>query len=238
MHRSLELVQTRFHLIGPIQLAMYVEEICLSATEDDFTADQPAEEQKQSAALEQANWMRCCRSEFTLFDNHRLSVRTQGFMQNARNYTIDIGILDPHPKRVFKICWGYLLIFVMLCGAAWFLASISLTPKTTLAAIILGACAGLSLIVAIYRSHDRLVFYSQYGRAPLVVLFSRSPDRVTLGSFTDALVQHIIDARTQCTGANESLIEELKAHRCLMEEGGISSKRYDIVKQRILSQHG
>jgi len=216
---------------------MYVEEICLSATVDDFEADQPPEDQKQSAVLEQANWMRCCRSEFTLFNNHRLSVKTQGFMQNARNHTIDIGILDPHPKRLFKICWSYLLIFVALCGAAWFLASISLTLKTTLLSIILGACAGLSLIVAIYRSHDRLVFYSQYGRVPLVVLFNRSPDRVTLGSFTDALMQHINDARAQCPGANESLSEELKAHRRLMEEGGISNKRYDIVKQRILNQH-
>jgi hypothetical protein len=216
---------------------MYVEEICLSATENDFSADQPAEVQKQSAALKQANWMRCCRSEFTLFNNHRLSVKTQGFMQNTRNYTIDIGILDPHPKRVVKICWSYLLIFIALCGAAWFLASISLALKTTLLSIILGACAGLSLIVAIYRSHDRLVFYSQYGRAPLVVLFNRSPDRMTLGSFTDALVQQINDARVRCPDANESLSEELKAHRRLMEEGGISHKRYDIVKQRILSQH-
>jgi len=205
---------------------MYVEEICLSATVDDFEADQPPEDQKQSAVLEQANWMRCCRSEFTLFNNHRLSVKTQGFMQNARNHTIDIGILDPQPRRSLKICWSNLLIFVALCGAAWFFTS-----------IILGACAGLSLIVAIYRSHDRLVFYSQYGRAPLVVLFNRSPDRMTLGSFTDDLVQHINDARTRCPGANESLREELKAHRRLMEEGGISSKRYDIVKQRILSQH-
>ena len=205
---------------------MYVEEICLSATVDDFETSQPPEERKQSAVLEQANRMRCCRSEFTLFNNHSLAVKTQGFMQNDRNYTIDIGILDPQPKRLFRIGWSYLLIFVALCGAAWFFTSISLA-----------ACAGLSLILAIYRSHDRLVFYSQYGRAPLVVLFNRSPDRRTLGSFTDALVQHINAARTRCPGANESLREELKAHRRLMEEGGISSKRYDIVKQRILSRH-
>ena len=159
---------------------MYVEEICLSATENDFSADQPAEEQKQSAALKQANWMRCCRSEFTLFNNHRLAVKTQGFMQNERNYTIDIGILDPQPKRVVKIGWSYLLIFIALCGAAWFFTSISLA-----------ACAGLSLIVAIYRSHDRLVFYSQYGRAPLVVLFNRSPDRMTLANHYAKNSKHI-----------------------------------------------
>ena len=216
---------------------MYVEEICLSAAVDDPETDQPPEDQKTAAALEQASWMRRCQSKFTLFNNHRLSVKTQGFMLNTRDYTFDIGVLDPQPRRSLKLCWSNLLIFVALCGAAWFLASISLTLKTTLLSIILGACAGLSLILAVYRSHDRLVFYSQYGRVPLVVLFNRSPDRVTLGSFTDALMQHINDARAQCPGANESLSEELKAHRRLMQEGGISNKRYDIVKQRILSQH-
>ena len=228
MPGSLEWLEIRFRSIGSIELAMHVEEICLSAAVDDFEAEQPPQEQKQSAAIAQTNRMRFCRSEFTLFNNHRLAVKTQGFMQQARSYTIDIGILDPQPKRVFKIGWIFLLIFLVLCGAAGFLDSLS---------ILLGLGAGLCLILAVYRSHDRLVFYSQYGRVPLVVLFNRSPDRVTLVAFTDALVQQIKDAKTQYPGANESLSEELKAHRRLMQEGGISNKRYDIVKQRILSQH-
>jgi len=205
---------------------MHVEEICLSANVVDLDPDQPPEDREQSAALEQTNGMRFCRSAFTLFNNHRLAVKTQGFMQHARDYTIDIGMLDPHPKRLFKIGWSYLLSCIALCAAAWFLGSISLA-----------VCAGLTLILAIYRSHDRLVFYSQYGRVPLVVLFNRSPDRVTLASFTDVLVQHIKDAKTRYPAANEALSEELKAHRRLMQEGGISSKRYNIVKQRILSLH-
>jgi hypothetical protein len=39
-------------------------------------------------------------------------------------------------------------------------------------------------------------------------------------------------------GVDEILSSELKAHRYLMEEGIISLKRYDIVKKRILGQHG
>ena len=216
---------------------MYVEEICLSAAVDDPEADQPPDDQKTEAALEQTNWMRRCQSEFTLFNNHRLSVKTQGFMQNARDYTVDIGILDPQPRRSLKICWSNLLIFVALCGAAWSFTLTDLTPNSTLPPLILGACAGLSLILAVYRSHDRLVFYSQYGRVPLIVLFNRSPDRAMLDSFTDTLVQHIKGAKIHYPRANETLSEELKAHRRLMEEGVISSKRYDVVKQRILSQH-
>jgi len=216
---------------------MYLEEICLSTTEDDPEVDQSYEASDKAAVLKQASWMRRCRSEFTLFNNHRLSVETQGFMRDARDYTVDIGILDPYPKRTFKVGWSYLLVFFALCGAACFFALSDLTLNTTLLSISLVAFAGVSLILAIYRSHDRIVFYSQHGRTPLVVLFNRSPDRVTLDSFTGTLVEHIKDAKNHNQGANEKLNEELKEHRRLMEEGIISSKRYDIAKRRILSQH-
>jgi len=220
-----------------IQNAMYLEEICLSTAEDEPEVDQPLEALDKVAVLEQANWMRRCRLEFTLFNNYHLSVKTLGFMQDARDYTVDIRVLDPHPKRILKVAWSYFLIFFALCGAAWFLASSGFALNTTLLSISLIVFAGVSLIPAVYRSHDRMVFYSQHGRTPLVVLFNRSPDRVTLDSFIDTLVQHIKHAKDHNKGANETLREELKEHRRLMEEGIISGKRYDIVKRRILSQH-
>ena len=216
---------------------MNLEEICLSTADVDLEFDQPLEEADIAAVLAQANWMRRCRSEFTLFNNHRLLIETQKFMQDARDYTVDIGILDPHPKRIFKVDWSYLLIFFTLCGAAWLSAFSGHALNTTLLSISLVALAGASLILAIYRSHDRIVFYSQHGRTPLIVLFNRSPDRKTLDSFTEALVEHIKDAKDHHLGINEILIGELKEHRRLMEEEIISSKRYNIVKQRILSQH-
>lgn len=216
---------------------MYVEEICLSTTADHPEAQQPAVPQEATAVLEQTHWMRRCQAEFTLFNNHRLSVQTQGLMQNPRNYTLDLGILDPHPKRMLKIGWGYLLVFVALCGATWFVPIISATLKSVLLSILLGSGAVLSLVMALYRSHDRLVFFSRYGRAPLVVLFNRLPDRAAFNSFTDALVEQIKDAKAGCPDVNETLREELKAHRHLMEQGVISGKRYDIVKQRILGRH-
>ena len=216
---------------------MYVEEICLSATVDDSGVDQPPEEQHKVAVLEQINRTRRCRSVFTLFNNHRLAVETHGFMQNDRNYTIDIGILDPHPKRSIKIGWNYLLIFVSLCTALWLIAFNGITLNLTLPMIVLSVCAGLSLVLTIYRSHDRFVFYSQHGRVPLVVLFHRLPDRAALDSFTANLVGHIKEAKDHNTDINEILIGELKEHRRLMEEGVISNKRYDIVKKCILGQH-
>jgi hypothetical protein len=220
-----------------IRFAMYVEEICLSAADAYPEPGQPAEPAEVTATLEQVNWMRRCHSQFTLFNNHRLEVKMHGVLQNPRDYSIDIGILDPHPKRMRKIAWHYLLIFSALAAAAWFQAFVNLTTDSTLLSVVLGASAGLSLVPAVYRSHDRLVFYSRYGRVPLLVLFNRLPDRTTFDEFTDVLAKQIKDARGQYLCLNETLSEELKAHRRLREEGVISSRRYDIVKQRILAQH-
>jgi hypothetical protein len=217
---------------------MYLEEICLSAAVDDPEVEQPAEEPEKAAVLEQSNWVRRCRAEFTLYDNQRLLVRTQGLMRRPRDYTVNIGILDPQPKRSFSVCWSHLLIGVALTVAAGLVSFTGVVPENALLTLTLSVCAALSLILAIYRSHDRLVFYSQCGRVPLVVLFNRLPDRETLGTFTEALTQDIRTARAESRGSHEMLREELKEHRRLMEEGVISGRRYDIAKRRILGQHG
>jgi len=216
---------------------MFVEEICLSTTGEDAETDEVSGGRETVAELEQYNRMRLSQSRFTLFNNQHLEVETRVAMQPARNYTIDTGILDPQPKRSVKISLGYLLIFA-LCSIYLIAVSGQVIPGMTLLAFMTGAGAGLSLVAAIYHSHDRLVFYSQHGRVPLVVLFNRLPDRETQNAFTDTLVAQITEAGTPNTGIDEILRIELKAHRCLMEEGIISTRRYDIVKQRILGQHG
>jgi hypothetical protein len=216
---------------------MYLEEICLSAAVDDPEGDRPPEDPEEVAFLEQTNWMRRCRSEFTLFDNQRLSVKTQGLMQQALDYTLNIGVLDPQPKRLLKICWSHALTGVALCAAAWLVSWSGQAPHSALLSLGLGAGAGLILILAIFRSHDRLVFYSRHGRVPLVILFNRLPDRETLDEFANTLARDIKTATTQSRGMHQTLSEELKEHRRLMETGVISGKRYDIAKRRILGQH-
>ena len=215
---------------------MLFEEISLSASVDDLDEDHPSPAHEVTALLEQVNWLRRSRSTFTLSSDHRLSVVTQGLMQKALNFSIDTSILDPQPKRLFRICWQFLLLAVALFAASWISALNPVGPGILLP-LLLGTAAVAALIAAVFRSHDRLVYYSQSGRVPLVVLFNRLPDPASLADFTRVLEQQINAARALQTSASESLIDELKAHRQLMQDGVISSRRYDIVKQRILSLH-
>jgi hypothetical protein len=215
---------------------MYVEEICLSTAENIPESDRLDDASEKLLEFGQTSWMRRCRSQFSLSGDQRLSVDMRGFMQKPRSYTIDVGILDPQPKRSFKLCWSYALIFIALCGAVWF-ALFNHAYNSTPLLVLLVSGAVFSLVTAVYRSHDRLVFYSQAGRAPLIVLFYKSPDKAAFEAFIDSLTHHIKDAKSRFVNTSETLSEELKAHRHLMEGGIISAKRYAIVKQRILSQH-
>jgi hypothetical protein len=216
---------------------MYLEEICLTATDADPEPQSSGQPAQLVAGLDQVNRMRRCRSQFTLYSNHRLTVRTQGLLRNPRDYDVDLGILDPHPRRQIRIPWHYVLGFAVLSALAAVLAFFGETTSSMLVSIVAGASAALSLVLALYCSHDRLVFYSQHGRVPLVVLFNRLPDRATLDAFTETLANEIKGARVVCPYTSETLSEELKEHRRLTEAGVISSRRYDVVKRRILGQH-
>jgi hypothetical protein len=216
---------------------MYLEEICLSTTADAPEADAPAEQHVKTAELRQASRMRRCEVQLTLFSNNRLRVAARGLMQTEQDYTLDIGILDPQPKRRLKLCWSHVLLSAALAGAAWFVSLVHPVPHSTTLSVSLVLCSVTALLVALYRSHDRLVFFSHHGRAPLVVLFRGLPERAAFDAFTTALAKQIRSARSGCPDVSDTLSQELKAHRHLMQQGAISQRRYDIVKQRILSQH-
>ena len=189
--------------------------------------------------LKQHNRIRFCECSFELFNHHFLSIKNDEAFCRAREYELHIGILDPKPIRSLRISWRNLAAFSVLAGTSGLAGITNILPNSNILTLILGACAGLFLILAVYHSHDRLVFYSQNGRTPLVTLFNRNPDQETLSTFISIFTDQIMEASTNLNFicGNERLNVELKEHRRLMEQGIISSKGYDISKSRILDRH-
>jgi hypothetical protein len=216
---------------------MPFEEIVLSSSTPDAQVEQPPVDLVSTAALGQFCRLRLCRSVFELFNRRYLSVNIEYAFGNSRKFDLDIGILDPTPRRSLKISWGYLGLFLILAVCAISTALNVNTRSEHGWTAFLALSAILSLILAVYHSHDRLVFYSRNGRIPLLILFNRSPDRKTFSDFTNHLVQYIHKANDTLLNRNESLNAELQEHRRLMEEGVISTKRYELAKLRILKQH-
>lgn len=218
---------------------MQIEEIVISELPSEPTEEQSNKVQELNATLKQNSQLRLCEYSFELFNHHFLSIKMDKAFYRTSEYQLHIGILDPEPIRSLRISWGFLVAFSVLAGTAGMTGFTNLLPNYSILTPILLVCAGLFLLVAVYRSHYRLLFYSQNGRIPLVTLFNRKPDQDTFSTFISILTDQIREASTNLDFiyGNEMLNVELREHRRLMETGIISRDEYNISKSRILRRH-
>ena len=216
---------------------MRLEKIDISAISPDYLEQPLPAAGVISASLEQRNRFRFRKHTFKLIDQRILSVRTDGFIKQLSDYEFNIGILNPEPKRLLTINWGYLAAFLILAVSAALAARSELFPDPFMASSLLAVNAIVFLILAAYSCHNRLVFYSTNGWVPLVILMYRNPTEAKFQAFTDALTAQIRDIQSSFGSWSEMLREDLIEHRRLMERGIISEKRYDWIKQYILCLH-
>ena len=216
---------------------MRFEEIDILTISPDFVEEQPPAVRIIDATLEQRNRFRFCKYSFELVNHYCLSVKIAGKFKHPTVYEFNIGILDPEPKRLVRISWRYLFVFLILAATAALTACTDIFRNSSMLSSLLTAGAGLSLILTVYNCCDRLVFYTQNGRVPLVVLLNNNPQSDMFSAFTEALTLRILEVRDRFTSRREMLCEELKEHRRLNEEGIIPDKCYEKVKQQILGLH-
>lgn len=218
---------------------MRVEEIVITATVPDAAEEHLFESAAGHYTLTQYSRVRSRQCTLALLSRRLLSVRTEARFGGTREHTLDISVLDPQPKRCRRISWPYLAAFFMAALAAGVTGFTDRIPNSSTWSAVLAVCTGLVLVLTVFRSHDRLVFYSRNGRIPLLVLFNQNPDKDTFDAFVSILIDHIRKARQNLSLVyqNELLSVELKEHRRLMEAGVISGKGYEAAKARILRLH-
>ena len=216
---------------------MRLEEIHISTISPDYAEQSRSAAGGLIASLEQRNRFRFCTFTFRLFDRHILSVKVDGTFKRSSEYEFNIGILNPEPKRLVSINWGYFSAFLILAMSATLTARSDLFLNSSMASSLLVANAIMFLVLAAYSCRNRLVFYSRNGCVPLAILFHRNPDDERFHSFIDELTAQIQDSQGRFSSRSEMLSEDLKEHRRLMKRGIISEKHYDWVKQHILGLH-
>ncbi len=206
-----------------------VEHICLSS--------EPQQEAPQQRITNRqfdqyGKWVRS-EAHFLVFNEHHIAIRSSGLGEKPRNYELDLTFLDSQPKRMRRVDWPLLLLALSLLATG--VASGASASGVLLAAVLLGAV--LALGAAFYRSHDRVVYFSKHGRAPLLVLLNRNPDARALQEFLADLSRRIQHTRQSWTSRHDFLCAELREHRRLHEEGIFSEKEYERIKRRILKKH-
>lgn len=193
----------------------------------------------------QASELKGYRAAYELFNGHYLEIQITGRHRKSIQYTVDLGFLDPTPIRLRTIDWPLLGAAVGLL-AATLLLSVYIRSSAMSAlenpwfpmVILLGAGACAVTLIGLYRSSDKILFYSQHGKIPLVVLLNGKPTKPDFQDFLQDLVQCIHDAQQRFySSARERLAAELREHRRLKDKAIIAADAYEAVKNRILRKY-
>lgn len=195
--------------------------------------------------LHQALKVKGYEGTFTIFNERYLFVIVQTFFSKAKKYWFNLTYLDPNPKRRLQISWPWLITTLTLIGIGGLLflfRDTSIQPlsiEPTLPILLLLGVLGLaSFLTLLYRSEDKLVFCSQYGRTNLLELSYKNPNAMEFQSFVRELVHRIAQAKKESLqNEAERLAGELREHRRLRDGGVLPNKTYEKTKANILSYH-
>ncbi|MCI0399850.1 MAG: hypothetical protein L0Y67_07815 [Gammaproteobacteria bacterium] len=182
---------------------------------------------------------------FTVFNETYLFVFATSLLSNTKKYWVNLTYLDPNPKRYLRIAWPWLITTLTLIGIAGLLflfRDTSIQPlglrPTLPVMLLLGALTLISFLALVYRSEDKLVFCSQYGRTNLIELAYKNPNSMEFQNFVRELVRRIAQAKTESLQKeSERLAGELREHRRLRDVRILPEKEYERSKANILSYH-
>lgn len=215
------------------------ESICLSSEDED--SGKPVE-QTTNSRFEQKGQFGCCEARFRIFNDHYIEVKTRGLFKRDCDYELDCTFLDPRPVRVLRIDWWsagtFLVLVLCLAAVAWQVPQLA-APRASIwiAVALLVLAAAMALGTCLYRSSDRIVFYTRHGRAPLLKLLNRRPAPDQLESFVVDITRRIERVNHRQDDSEEFLSDELREHRRLKDQGVLTAQGYEVVKRRLLRAH-
>lgn len=219
---------------------MISESICLSS--EDNPAESPAE-QITHHCLEQKSRLRGYEARYRIFNEHYIEVETRGMFRRPCHYEVDCAFLDPRPRQVLRVDWWSagvsLVLFASLAALAWRAPALPVTGTAlTVGFGLLLVASTFSLGLCLFRTTDRVLFYTAHGRMPLLKLLNRKPTPGQLQAFVTDVTKRIEAIREAQAGKEEYLSAELREHRRLKDEGILSDDAYEVVKKRLLRAHG
>ena len=187
--------------------------------------------------------MRSITRKFALYDRTHLVQQKDAHFNKVPEHRIDLTFLDPEPTSKLFISWRMLLTGVAMLGisALLYLFGDQLKSVTGGQSILLAdvglTTSGLILILlAYYRSYSTLVFHSETGHIPLLVITRKSRDE-RYSKFIDIIGKCINYSRNRNgITLQDRLRGEMKDLRRLKELGIISEDDYNEAQKKILAK--
>ncbi|MGD8572600.1 MAG: hypothetical protein PVG89_04315 [Gammaproteobacteria bacterium] len=181
---------------------------------------------------------------FRVFDNKLLAI-SEITPRHHNEYTIPLSLLDENATSKWIIKFRYLLLaglFILLAWTNHTLMSMKFgifnNPNMYAVTVLLTTMGAILLVYMIRQSRHVLLFKSKHGRIPLIEVRHNNPDKQRFRQFSRQLANLI----TQCDTSNyftpsQILAAELSEHRRLRDEGLLTDKQYQQVKQHFMDFH-
>jgi len=203
----------------------------------------PAEDGLQTVAerFELKDRARNRLTELTLFDQGTLKLVEHHRKKLIKAHRFKLRYLDPVPTfatHVAKRCFYAALGLGSVAGIAALLAKFSLLHSYTLPlAIVATTAAVVVLLLAIYRTHDKIVFRTLHGHSPAITLTAGFGYVRRFRSILPSLVTAIEEA-AESIGDDTMVFlrEEMREHYRLRGDGILTPEDCNSSTEKILAQ--
>lgn len=214
----------------------------VSVGESCYVDDSELELEKLLCKYTQNSSIKGITRRFALYDKTHLFQQKDSHFKKIPKHRVDLTFLNPEPNKHLFISWKILLSGTALLGLSilLFLYSDALESllggqSVLLAAVLLFTTGFIFVLVSLYRSYSTLVYHSDIGQVPLLVV-AHKPRDTNYKKFIDIIGKCINYSRNrQGVTPQERIKGEMKDLRRLKELNIISEHVYDEAQRKILA---
>ncbi|MDJ0831959.1 MAG: hypothetical protein QNJ69_00455 [Gammaproteobacteria bacterium] len=181
-------------------------------------------------------------NEYTIFNDIHCYQSVQKKHGGKIKFRVNLSYLDPQPHREFILSKSWMItaassfvLGLLVIYLGWF-SPLQFTDHTILSIVTASILtfSVIAFLVALMRTHDRILFHSRYGQIPVLEFFNKKPDADSFEEFIHRLSRYIGLAQQVCKyDTHKCLTLELQELRRLKQENVISEQQYEQGKQVI-----
>mgnify|MGYP006921589188 FL=1 len=215
----------------------------ISMGESCYVDDQDVELDKLICRYVQKDNLKGITRRFALYDKIYLLQQKEASFKKVPEHRIDLTFLDPHPTAKLFISWKMLItgVVMLLLSVLMYvfdsqLHSLVDRQYVWSVTVLLASVGMIIVMVAYYRSYLTLVYHSDIGKVPLLVIGRKFRDD-RYKKFIDIIGKCIHYARSRNgITLQDRLRGEMKDLRRLKDLGIVSEDDYDHAQKKILAQ--
>ncbi|MBC8211352.1 MAG: hypothetical protein H8E21_09810 [Gammaproteobacteria bacterium] len=222
-----------------------MEKIILSTDEDitEFTDEERIKVQLVNLELKQSSWLKQEQREFMIFNNRQCYQKVQFKNAGKKKFRINLSYLNTSPECQVNYAYNWFIgaALMLVIAVVLIISDIRDNQNLQIFSVSL-ALVNLSgsltaLLIGWKKSTHRLIFYSHYGKAPILEFIHASPDKKAFRTFIEVLTDKISLAnKPHDNDMKGYLLKELDELRRLKNESVLGSTEFNAALQRIVQQ--